>query len=90
MTTLVKFFKISLRISLQGARFMDYENIFSKMMIGEKYYTSRELKYDTSVGIFLSPYHYKQLLEYKPKSKFNNPNFYTKLSLKTFNGKTII
>lgn len=64
---------------------MDFENIFSNMMLGEKYHTSKELEYDTSVGVFMSPYQYKEFIDFKLESSFKNTNLIKLLDLKAFN-----
>ncbi len=41
----------------------DFNEIFQQMLNG-KYYSPRELQYDTKAGLFLSPYEYHQYLEF--------------------------
>ena len=64
---------------------MDFDLLFKKMLVGRKYFTSRELKYDNDVGIHLSPYDYKQFVLFKDKEVLNENKFYKTLDLKTFN-----
>lgn len=68
---------------------MEFEELFSKMLLGEKYYTSKELIYDTSVGVLLSPYGYKEFADYKTESSFKDKGFVKVLDLKTFNGHSL-
>ena len=62
---------------------MTVEEIFGKML-NEKYYTARELKYDTDPGLFVTPFQYKQLLEYID-SLINKNEEVIGLNLGTFN-----
>lgn len=64
---------------------MDFEILLDKMIRGEKYYTSKELEYDTSVGILLSPHEYKSFADYKLKSSFKGLGYIKSLELKSFN-----
>ncbi len=64
---------------------MDFDVLLDKMINGEKYYTSKELEYDTSVGILLSPYDYKSFVDYKLKSPLKKQGRIIPLELKSFN-----
>lgn len=58
-------------------------------LYNEEYYTSKELEYSNKVGLFLSPYEYKVLLDYKDDAALNNHPYFNLLPLKTFNYKCI-
>ena len=66
---------------------MELDQIFN-LMLTDKYYTGRELKYDTDPGIFVTPYQYKLLLEYIDSLAGKNKDV-VGLELKTFNNHTL-
>lgn len=66
----------------------EYNKIFKRMLL-ERYYTSKELLYDTKVNILLSYYEYQELLKYKDELIENNSTDIIKLNLKSFNGGCI-
>ena len=69
---------------------MDFNSLFNTMIIGKKYFTSKELKYDKNVGIHLSPYDYKQFVLFKDKEVLKrDERIYNVLNLKTFNNTGI-
>lgn len=67
---------------------MDYKKAFEKMM-NEKYYPSRDLKYDTKVGILLSAYDYKLMLDYIDEGKGEIFKHVNKLNLESFNNQKL-
>ena len=66
---------------------MELEKIFN-LMLSKKYYTARELKYDTNPGLFVTPYQYKLLLEYIDSLSNKNEDVIC-LNLKTFNNQKL-
>lgn len=63
----------------------DYASIYKSMIYG-KYYNAQELLYDTNANIFLSPFEYKQFLEYIDTLLEKENGFAVKIDLKSFNG----
>ena len=55
----------------------------------EEYYTAKELQYGNKVGLFLSPFEYKSLLEYKEEAALSSHDFLCLLPLKPFNYKCL-
>ncbi|MCR4911678.1 MAG: Fic family protein [Bacilli bacterium] len=60
-----------------------------KVQLGKEYYTQKELQYGNSAGVFLSPYEYKEFLDYKDSLALEGHKNIHKLDLKTFNSKCI-
>ena len=65
-----------------------FESAF-KVQLGPKYLTQKELQYDNSSGVFLTPYEYSQYLLYKEQLIDNKDKRIVKLPLKSFNHKYI-
>ena len=55
----------------------------------EKYYTARELEYGNEAGVFLSPFEYKDLLEFKDEMAPQNHPYLKLLPLTAFNYKCL-
>lgn len=55
----------------------------------EEYYTPKDLEYSKKVGLFLSPFEYSKLLDYKDECALNNHPYLNLLPLKAFNYKCI-
>ena len=55
----------------------------------EKYYTARELEYGNKAGIFLSPFEYRNLLDYKDEAALQNHPYLKLLPLPAFNHKCL-
>ena len=72
-------------------RAMENEKIIKVLnrQLEEEYYTAKELQYSNKVGTFLSPYEYKQLVEYKEESALNKDKCVILLPLKAFNYKCL-
>ena len=64
---------------------MEFSKLFETMLLGKKYFTSQELKYDANVNVHLSPYDYKQFVLFKDKEVLKDNKFFRNLNLKTFN-----
>ena len=65
----------------------DFQNLFETMFY-KKYFSPRELQYDTKVCTFLSPYDYEQFLNYVDK-KIDDKEICVRLNLKAFNGHVL-
>ena len=65
-----------------------FEEVFVKQM-GEKYFTEKELKYNNSVSLFLSPYEFSKYLEYKENLIERYDKRIIQLPLLTFNSEHI-
>lgn len=63
---------------------VDYKKILENMMYGSKYYSSKDLIYDTKYNFLLAPHDYKNFLDLKDKMAHNN-DIYILLPLKPFN-----
>lgn len=61
----------------------DYQKLFN-LMLNEKYYSPRELQYDTNTGTFLSPYEYQQYLDFADTQIHDEDNCVF-INLKSFN-----
>ena len=66
---------------------MDLENVINVMM-ENRYYTARELKYDTNANLYLSPYDYSRLLELMDNKSLDNEDICS-LDLSTFNSYNV-
>lgn len=62
----------------------DLDNVF-KRMLTDKYYSSKELLYDSKIGFLLSRFDYQKFLSYKDDLIKNNSPFISYISLKPFN-----
>ena len=71
-----------------GMNAKEFEEVFVRQM-GEKYFTEKELKYNNSVGLFLSPYEFTKYLEYKETLIETDDKRIIQLPLLTFNSKHI-
>jgi len=57
--------------------------------LSEEYYTAKELQYSNKAGTFLSPFEYKQFIDFKESLASFDGEFVTSLTLKAFNYKCI-
>lgn len=62
-----------------------FDNVLLKQYVSD-YFAPKQLIYDDSVGVFLTPFEYKNYLDYLDN---NDTKFIDKLSLKVFNHKNI-
>lgn len=65
----------------------NYQELFQKMLTG-KYFSPRELQYDTKAATFLSPFEYGQFLDYVDK-QIDDERICIKFDLKTFNNQPL-
>ena len=64
-------------------------NALSKQY-NEKYYTAKELEYSPEAGVFLTPFEYKQFIEYKEELAIQGGSQFVKaLPLPSFNNKCL-
>ena len=68
---------------------INFEEILKIMLVDSKYYNAKELIYDTNVGIMMSPFEYKQFLDYKINNSLTQHRLFFGLDLKTFNSPKI-
>ena len=64
---------------------MEHSQLFMEMLLGDKYFTSKELMYEAKPGLHISPHEYKQFVSYKDSIEGELSNYVHKINLKTFN-----
>lgn len=64
------------------------QEILEKQFNGE-YYTQKELEYGNKPGLFLSPFEYKELIEYKEMLSETNNEYINRLPIPAFNSKCL-